>query len=1186
MFAVLAGIKIFQTSLSADSAPGVAEHGSSPVNTGKAKALKTSKKDVQSQDLTSLSLNVARRGHTATALADGRVVIIGGENQDGPIHEAEIIDPGNGTVSVVAGLRFARAKHSATLLPDGRVFVIGGSNKKGPLDSTEIFDPQTNSFSRGPRLSVARAGQSATLLKDGTLLIAGGRADGIAEIYDDKSGRFTLLKSKMNGPRSSHGAVLLKDGNVLIAGGIGPDEKTLDNAELFRPHTQGFYPIATWMYAERVRPELRVLPDGKVQIIGGDKKGTMEMYDPAGKFFRGFADLMPTAASLPLSSLLEAKTRAAFIDGAGNKDKEKTQQPTDNTPVTPDRSLFRADYTSTEIPQLNLAVIAGGVDDKEQFLQSVILVKSVPANVTTDHVDYPPEGRPIIGGSGWERNENIAISRLDTKTGTLISLRAAADGDGNFSNGDLSQADHQVGSYLLTAVGESSGYVAQTIYRSGPALDPAQAGKPPAKVKFIIPINGKDEGTVQSYDGPFKYKISRVSLSGGNSGIHPAGKIDFPTVDLDWTNKGINIAFLDWKTDGHLHFDGFIEVTLDIDFGLPPNPVCCACEVCPVCGSCDSVCDGAPCSGRLGDLKVTMKFVANFDASILNKFILSGTVFNVNDILVFPIGPAINIPPGPETGGFGFEAGFGLIGGIKLTFREPVKFDICFSLGANSIANLSAGISSGFSSSFSVTNDHASAGFEMIDLGSTCLQLSLGPGFVGKIYNETCSSLIGLNTRPVAGFIEGCLNANKDDPNCQKFNIEIAGGLKGDFNLPIGCGILSVDPIDIDHEYFRKDIANFPFGVFKDFGAPVITLPADIVQSTDPGVCTAAVAYSATAVDTCSGLKDGPLNNPGQIGQAVCIPPAGSPFPKGTTTVNCTATDNAGRQQACTNPSFNGNVTTGSFKVTVNDNEAPKLICPGPIVKSTDPGKCSAVTGFTVPTPTDNCPGETASCDPPPKSTFPKGTTTVTCTATDASGNQTSCSFTVTVNDTERPTITCPADLNAAGAGFCPIANTPVVTYPAPVANDNCPGVTTACVPPSGSAFPLGTTTVTCTATDTSGNTAAAPCTFTVTAFSFCLQDETSPGNLVFVNALTGDFFFCCGAVPIASGRGTLTVRSCVGSIDTSKGDRQVHIQWDTAANNGLGAGTAYVQKRSTRMVCQITDKNMINNSCRCSMSP
>jgi hypothetical protein len=107
-----------------------------------------------------------------------------------------------------------------------------------------------------------------------------------------------------------------------------------------------------------------------------------------------------------------------------------------------------------------------------------------------------------------------------------------------------------------------------------------------------------------------------------------------------------------------------------------------------------------------------------------------------------------------------------------------------------------------------------------------------------------------------------------------------------------------------------------------------------------------------------------------------------------------------------------------------------------------------------------------------------------------------------------------------------------------------------------------------------------------VTAVSFCLQDETNPGNVVLVNAQTGDFSFCCGGVVIASGRGTLTTRGCIGSIDHTKGNRQVHIQWDTAANNGKGAGTAYLQKLSDKVVCQITDKNMSNNTCQCSSSP
>ncbi len=195
------------------------------------------------------------------------------------------------------------------------------------------------------------------------------------------------------------------------------------------------------------------------------------------------------------------------------------------------------------------------------------------------------------------------------------------------------------------------------------------------------------------------------------------------------------------------------------------------------------------------------------------------------------------------------------------------------------------------------------------------------------------------------------------------------------------------------------------------------------------------------------------------------------------------------------------------------------------------------------------------------------------------------CSFTVTVVDTQPPSITCPANItSAAAAASCPIATSKAVSFPAPMATDNCAVQSVVCNRPSGSAFPVGTTTVPCTATDTSGNTAS--CSFTVSTFSFCLQDETNPGNVVLVNAQTGDFSFCCGGDQIASGRGTLTTRGCIGSIDGTKGDRQVHIQWDTSANNGAGEGTAYVQKLNNKVVCQITDKNMSNNTCQCSVVP
>ncbi len=337
-----------------------------------------------------------------------------------------------------------------------------------------------------------------------------------------------------------------------------------------------------------------------------------------------------------------------------------------------------------------------------------------------------------------------------------------------------------------------------------------------------------------------------------------------------------------------------------------------------------------------------------------------------------------------------------------------------------------------------------------------------------------------------------------------------------------------------------------------------ITCPANVTQSNDHDQCGALVSYPD------------PTASPG-CGTVGCSPESGSFFPKGTTTVTCSTTGDT--PFSCL------------FTVTVNDTQAPAITCPNNIVTNTDPGQCSAVVNYATPTANDNCDGALpVTCAPASGWAFPKGTITVTCSAMDTSGNKGSCMFTVTVNDTQQPTITCAASQTAAGQASCPIQSATVVNYPNPTVSDNCPGATFSCSPPSGSPLPAGTTTVTCTATDTSGNTAQ--CTFTVNAFSFCLQDDSNPGNVVLVNAQTGDFSFCCDGVPIASGMGTLTVRGCIGSIDSSKGDRQVHIQWDTSANNGAGAGTAFVQKRSNKIVCQITDKNMSNNTCQCANQP
>ncbi len=107
----------------------------------------------------------------------------------------------------------------------------------------------------------------------------------------------------------------------------------------------------------------------------------------------------------------------------------------------------------------------------------------------------------------------------------------------------------------------------------------------------------------------------------------------------------------------------------------------------------------------------------------------------------------------------------------------------------------------------------------------------------------------------------------------------------------------------------------------------------------------------------------------------------------------------------------------------------------------------------------------------PSGSTFPVGTTINTFEATDLAGNTAQCIFNVTVLEATPPTLTaCPADI---------ISNVPIVFWTPPIAADNCPGVVLTSNYNPGDTFPLGTTVVTYTATDASGNSVS--CSFNVT---------------------------------------------------------------------------------------------------------
>src|SRR5207245_9021632 len=138
------------------------------------------------------------------------------------------------------------------------------------------------------------------------------------------------------------------------------------------------------------------------------------------------------------------------------------------------------------------------------------------------------------------------------------------------------------------------------------------------------------------------------------------------------------------------------------------------------------------------------------------------------------------------------------------------------------------------------------------------------------------------------------------------------------------------------------------------------------------------------------------------------------------------------------------------------DTTPPTIAMPQPTaVEATGPNAAVATSTATA-TDAVDC-TTTPTCSPASGSTFPLGTTTVMCTATDSSGNSNSASFTVTVRDTTSPSIVAPADITAEATSSAGA----VGSYPAPTVSDAVDSnPTVVCDPSSGSTFPLGTTTV------------------------------------------------------------------------------------------------------------------------------
>jgi hypothetical protein len=170
-----------------------------------------------------------RMSATATTLGpgDGRVLVAGGSSDSSnALTSAELYDRRTGTFSPTGSLADGRAGHVATYLADGRILIVGGDQPDGnvpiPLLVAEVYDPASGTFTATSPMAFGRHALRATADGPGALITSGGDLTGVdlpSELFDLSTLSFYRVEgNSLVAPFAS--ATALLDGDVLVAGGL------------------------------------------------------------------------------------------------------------------------------------------------------------------------------------------------------------------------------------------------------------------------------------------------------------------------------------------------------------------------------------------------------------------------------------------------------------------------------------------------------------------------------------------------------------------------------------------------------------------------------------------------------------------------------------------------------------------------------------------------------------------------------------------------------------------------------------------------------------------------------------------------------------------------------------------------------------------------------------------------------
>lgn len=446
------------------------------------------------------NLTTGRRQHTATLLPNGKVLVVGGQDENGVYFaSAELYDPANGTWATTGSLASVRSTHTATLLHNGKVLVAGGSST-----SAEIYDPASGTWTTTGSLATNRRFHTATLLANGKVLVAGGTELGAsgylasAELYDPEIGTWTATGS-LALARRAYTATLLANGRVLVAGGHGSAGDPPRSAELYDP-ASGTWVATGSLILSRYEHTATLLPNGMVLVAGGPGLQA-ELYNPASGTWQLTGSL---ATSRDSHTATLQPNGTVLVAGGGN-----------SSPITSSAELYD--------PATGIWSAASNLNTARVFHTATLLPngKTLMAggqngNVLTQSEIYDP----AVGT--WAATGNLNVARANHTSTLLANGKVLVAGNYLFG-GSVDLYDPANGTWTATGSLAQREYHTATLLPNGKVLVAggfSQSGGTRAGADLYDPASGTWTATGSLITGRYNHTATllpngKVLVAGG-----------------------------------------------------------------------------------------------------------------------------------------------------------------------------------------------------------------------------------------------------------------------------------------------------------------------------------------------------------------------------------------------------------------------------------------------------------------------------------------------------------------------------------------------------------------------------------------------------------------------------------------------------------------------------------------------